>query len=95
MSTTGTLLALSDNEFIDQASYELDKQQRRKLRFDALGFQPQTEVRVNQLLPYGSQEALDAESQLHLAAIKAGLARAVACRELQPSLWLWLDRLAK
>lgn len=69
------------------------RQANREKRFAQLGFHPQHEMRWNKLLPYISTAELDAESQEQLAAIKANLGRAVACRELDPSLWMWIDQL--
>lgn len=77
----------SDDECDDLHEQEQTKAERSQL----LGFRPQNEIYCNKFLPYA--DGLDAESQTQLVALKNNLAKAVAVREINPSVGICLNRL--
>lgn len=66
-------------------------EQFKQSRYKRLGFHPQKEIFCNKYLPYADQ--LDDESQLALVQLKEFLAKAVALREMTPSVSLAMARL--
>lgn len=62
-------------------------------RIKALGFRPQREILINNLLPYAEQ--LDEESVLLFQQIKTNLAKSVMLREMKPACGVWSSRLMK
>lgn len=60
-------------------------------RTERLGFRPQSEIFCNKLLPYA--DVLDDESQAFLIEVKDGLAKAVAMREIKPTVGVYMNRL--
>lgn len=67
------------------------KDQLKQSRFKRLGFHPQKEIFCNKYLPYADQ--LDDESQIALIQLKEFLAKAVALREISPSVSVAMARL--
>lgn len=75
----------------DDGDGDESREQIRQQRFQKLGFRPQNEIFCNKLLPYADQ--LDDESQEMLTTIKNNLAKAVALREMKPSVGIYVNRL--
>lgn len=65
--------------------------QFKQSRYKRLGFHPQKEIFCNKYLPYADH--LDDESQLALEQLKEYLAKAVALREMTPSVSTAMARL--
>lgn len=82
-----------DNNDEDGSSPEIkrSKEQLKQSRFKRLGFHPQKEIFCNKYLPYADQ--LDDESQIALIQLKEFLAKAVALREITPSVSVAMARL--
>lgn len=66
-------------------------EQHKEERTRQLGFRPQNEIYCNKFLPYAGE--LDGESHAMLAWIKNNLAKAVAVREINPSVGICINRL--
>lgn len=66
-------------------------EQFKQSRYKRLGFHPQKEIFCNKYLPYADQ--LDDESQLALVQLKEFMAKAVALREMTPSVSAAMARL--
>lgn len=76
---------------MDEEALEDRKKVYLKGRFERLGFYPQKEIYCNFDLPYA--EKLDDESQALLTSIKDNLAKAVAIREMKPSIEFYFNKL--
>lgn len=84
---------MSESNFVMDSDDEGDDlhEQHKEERTQKLGFRPQNEIYCNKFLPYS--DILDSESLLMLESIKNDLAKAVAMREIVPSVGLSLNRL--
>lgn len=62
-------------------------------RIKSLGFKPQKENPISNLLPYSQK--LDEDSQTLLKDIKGNLGRCVLLREFEPGCLVWTTRLSR
>lgn len=89
-------LSLSDaNKSLDSGSNDFDENNEHYIesRIKSLGFKPQKENLISNLLPYS--QYLDEDSQNLLQDIKRNLARCVLLKEFEPGCLVWTSRLSR
>lgn len=89
-------LSLSDgNKSLNSGSNEFEENDEHYIesRIKILGFKPQKENLISNLLPYS--QCLDEDSQNLLNDIKRNLARCVLLKEFEPGCLVWTSRFSR